>query len=286
MAKDYAKFVPPKSRLARKNKWRVGYVMVFILLLLGAMAAGCFVYIDKTATMGARAERVKTVMSKIVAWAQHKKIAVKPAAPVAVANNQPPPVHFDFYNELPNMQMPADEPKSVASAPPAFVPKPTPAESAPTNPAPAVVKAETPTAPVVASTVQATPIAPENMDTTVTPTVAKIETVATPEQSAKAAFDVDDVDHLLATEQKAVVVHQAQRYVVQLGVFQSEIAANTLRDAVTSVGFHAAVVPVKHGNRNLYHVQQGPYESVAAAKQLQQQLGKRGIISIIQKASA
>jgi cell division protein FtsN len=46
-----------------------------------------------------------------------------------------------------------------------------------------------------------------------------------------------------------------------------------------------AIVKVTQGNHKLYHVQQGPYETAALAKSFQQRLEKRGIISVIQKAS-
>lgn len=292
MAKDYAKFVPPKSRKAKKGSLRVGSILVSFIVLFSAIVVGCFVYFDKTQTTGSHAERAAVAVSKVMALVQHKKVSAKPAVATVVANNEPPPVHFDFYNELPNMQMPVDDPRNVASVPPPpAASKPAPAVSA--QPVPAVAKAEMPETADVDVANNAVPSATTaTVDAEAPPVVVKANAPVTNKQTAKSAFDADDVSDLLAAEHKteannhqADVNHPAQSYVLQLGVFQSEAAANTLRDAIISVGFKAAVVKVAHGSHKLYHVQQGPYEDVAAAKQLQQRMEKRGIISSIQKAS-
>jgi cell division septation protein DedD len=262
MAKDYAKFVPPKSRSTKKNTWHAGHTFAFMFVLLGVLASSYVVYAVKAQTTGTNVERMSVVWSKITTFVQHKKLALKTIPVTVVANNAPPPVRFDFYNELPNMQMPVDDSQNVASAPP-------PPPLSPSKPMPVAVSEPQPvpqdTAPVI-------PVAIKNKPIDATASVEK------------PAINADDVGDLLAAEHPAEQI--VERYVVQLGIFQSEEAANKLREAITSVGFEATVVKVAHGKQKFYHVQQGPYENVASAKLSQQRLGKRGIVSVIQKLSA
>jgi cell division protein FtsN len=246
-----------------------------------------------------------SLFAKLVALVHHKKpTAVDPKLAAnkkaAVTDGQPQPVHFDFYDELPNMQMPAEDsqPSSVASAP-APTPKPALPESVaeapsasaepevanatpPTNPgqpaAPIATVAEAkPAQPVPVSAAQSVAVNATQPSATPAPRLATAKPVAS--TAAPRIFNPEEVSDLLAAE------HGVSRYVIQLGVFQSEEAANRLREAIVSVGFDAVVVKVKEGNHKSYHVQQGPYATAELAKVSQQRLEKRGIISIIKKAS-
>jgi cell division protein FtsN len=285
MAKNYAKFVPPKSRSSRKKKWRTEVVVAVFLLCGGAMAFGSFLYFERVQGVVTSEQSGPSVFAKLVALIHHKKattvdskLAINKKA-VTADSDHPPGVHFDFYNELPNMQMPADEQAGAMNTPQA-APKAASQEPA-TEPAsgePVVAQA--------AASVVATPVpvvanaTPSPLPVKAIPSVPKspVAKVAAAKLPAR-IFNPEEVSDLLAAE------HGVQRYVIQLGVFQSEAAANRLREAITSVGFDVAIVKVTEGNRKLYHVQQGPYETAALAKSFQQRLEKRGIISVIQKAS-
>jgi cell division protein FtsN len=285
MAKNYAKFVPPKSRSSRKKQWRTEVVVAVFLLCGGAIAFGSFLYVERAQevmTSSDHSDSGPSVFAKFIALIHHKKATTvdpklasnKKAA--AASSDQPPGVHFDFYNELPNMQMPADE-QAGAMNTPSPAPRAASQEHAAAEPAPAselVVVEAKPVAPVVASAAPL-PLPAKLMPAVPKPVVAK---AAAPKSPAR-IFNPDEVTDLLAAE------HGVQRYVIQLGVFQSEAAANRLREAIVSVGFEAAIVKVTQGNHKIYHVQQGPYESAALAKSSQQRLEKRGIISVIQKVS-
>ena len=293
MAKNYAKFVPPKSR-SRKKQWRTEVVVAIFLVVTGVLAFGSFLYVERS--QGAGGQHLAAVFSKLVALVHPKKITVPekqtPAKSVAVAKSGPEPVHFDFYNELPNMQMPAEDQQTVASStPPPKVTPAAPTEAPPALPAPVVAAAQPSSAvdePVAVAT--AAPVADAAMVAAAKPAQVPVPQPAAPVKAAPPViakipppapvFNPEEVSNLLAAE------HGLQRYVIQLGVFQSQAAARQLREAIMSVGFDVVVVAVKQGNHKVYHVQQGPYESAALAKLSQQRLEKRGIISVIQKASA
>jgi cell division protein FtsN len=204
---------------------------------------------------------------------------------LAASHSDAEPVRFDFYNALPNMQMPVEnlQPPVPAAPPPASVAvvSDTPATSAATPPD---ATPETPSLPQTEeappTTAAAEPTVPESAPVTTaaitTPDTAAVTPVVA--TAATPVFNAKEITDLLAAEQGLT------RYVVQLGVFQTEVAANRLRDAIASVGFPVRVVKSKQGNHRIYSVQQGPYDTAALAKSTQQRLAKRGIISTIQKA--
>jgi cell division protein FtsN len=294
MAKNYAKFVPPKSRTSRKKKWRVEVVVAIFLVVTGATAFGSFLYVERTQEAGAGNANGVSLFSKFIALIHPKKptvIDMKLAAnkkSTVPGDHKSEPVHFDFYNELPNMQMPADDAEVGATNPPApsttTVALPATAEAPAALPAPVVAEAALPQSdepaaaamPVIAVAKPAQPSPVKAVSVASPPkTVAPKSSAATPDARI---FNPEEVSDLLAAE------HGVGRYIIQLGVFQSEDAANRLREAIVSVGFDVVIIKVKQGSQKLYHVQQGPYETAALAKLSQQRLQKRGIISIIKKA--
>jgi len=109
MAKDYAKRVFTTTRTRKKKRMRVEWFIVPILVIIGAL--GYWVWRSYTSEH----------LSLKKSWSAKK-------APLMAAKSNPeqPNVHFDFYNELPNVQMnqlvesaPADE--ISATKPPALV---------------------------------------------------------------------------------------------------------------------------------------------------------------------
>jgi cell division protein FtsN len=127
MARDYAKFVPAKTRAKQKNS-RSGLV-VSVLLLLTGCAVAIYIGYEKPPlkTMFSR-ENMAVMTSHATELWQSKKKTVQPLVKVAVPKKivavnmikqkeAAPPVRFDFYNELPNMQMVAKAPSKPVVAP-------------------------------------------------------------------------------------------------------------------------------------------------------------------------
>jgi cell division protein FtsN len=256
MPKDYAKFVPPKSRLNLPHRWPVKLaIAVSVVVVLAGL--GGYYYIASSEPAQA------DFMTKLNALIHHKKIIGKePAKLASVAPAPPRTVRFDFYEQLPNMQMPGDPPL-VSSAP-----------------VPIVEPALTP-APKMA-TAAAMPVAMP------TP-VALPSPVKGPE-----AFNPDELTHLLEAEHPKPVPAMkvtpappalaANHFSLQMGDFDTDSGAKGLVSAIKSVGFDARVVKISRSGRTIYQVQQGPFESMAQASQAQLRMQKRGLISSIIKS--
>jgi cell division protein FtsN len=244
MAKDYAKFIPPKQRSQSKSKGSA-YFFIFLLAMVLLGTTGAYFLLAKQPT---------AIFSKGMALLTHKKDpqAVKPVVKIA-QSVKPPEVQFDFYSELPNMQVTLSEPSLVAKGL--------------TELKDPVVVAKTES--IKPETIKAEDIdeLPELNDSTHALTVPKQPDI----------FNTDELKSLLDAEN-----HSASgQYVIQLGVFESQAAAARLLEAINAVGFEGNVVKSPSG----YRVQQGPYASKELAKLSQQRLQKRGIISIIRKTA-
>lgn len=258
MARDYAKFVPPKTRTAQPKVWPVKSFVAIFFVAIASSALSFFIY------QKAHADKI-TYFQEIVALLQHK--TEKPRPPVKVAEQGPQPVHFDFYSELPNMQLPQN---ALAN------------ESAATlEGAASTVPGSAPATPVMAGT----PVIPKPM------AITKPGELKKPEVTHPAIFNPSEVDELLADEKivsqpnaQAPAHSQAQDYIIQLGVFESEDGAQRLIEAIAAVGFQPRVVKLDRKGHNMYQVQQGPYQSMESAKLEQLRLQKRGIISIIRRS--
>jgi len=70
---------------------------------------------------------------------------------------------------------------------------------------------------------------------------------------------------------------EAGGWVVQVGAFGSGDAARRLVDELSAAGFEAHVAPVTRSGRTLHRVRVGPVAERAAADQLAQRLGARGL---------
>jgi cell division protein FtsN len=239
MPKDYAKFVPPKSRLNLPYQWSVKLaVLVALVLLLGGI--GTFYY----------SLHHPGLLASINAVIHPDKAATKEGNKIASA--QPPKprtVRFDFYEQLPNMQMPG-ETAAIPSAP---------------APAPLIDSAPPPK---IVPVVVATPPAPASRQ------------VFNPDELTHM---------LEAARPKMVPAlppphPAASQFIIQMGDFDTESGAKGLLKAIRSVGFDAKVVKILRGGRTIYQIQQGPYESMALATQTQQRMQKRGLVTTIVKS--
>lgn len=107
MAKDYAKY---NAKKRTRNKTNRGKGMLFVFLLL-ALTVGMtyWVYVNK--------HRIPEIINNVKLLVHHKKAATVPVKS-AGQENAPAQVHFAFYNELPNMQMPSTSSDSSPAASP------------------------------------------------------------------------------------------------------------------------------------------------------------------------
>ena len=128
MAKDYAKRGFLTSRPRQKSRVRVEFFVVSIIVVLCLLTATIFLHKTNTKNL--------SFLARVKIWFSH------PAHQSVESNklNQPPPhippsVHFDFYNQLPNMQVKV----SKTDTQPAPISKETPLVAKPTLSAPQYV---------------------------------------------------------------------------------------------------------------------------------------------------
>jgi len=268
MAKDYAKFVPPKPR-GRRKRWSGPALLCFLLLFIGCLAGGAVFYAVKSPQALSQNKGAPLFITKLVSFLPHhqkQNIILAKKSPV---DDQPPPVRFDFYSQLPSIQVSAAETQDHAPLPPA----------APVNKLPDSIGA--PAAPSVLA--DATPVV-QVMSSK--PAPLKRQPVASP-----AVLNPDAVSGLLDAEltspqqpqQQPVVMAESHAYFIQLGVFDTQPGAKRLAEALTDVGFSVAVTKVTQDGRKMYRVQQGPFTSIEMAKENQIRLRKRGIQGEITK---
>lgn len=77
-----------------------------------------------------------------------------------------------------------------------------------------------------------------------------------------------------------------QPYVVQLGVFGNQEAANGYKQSLLRAGFNVDVVKVALAGKMAYRVQFGPFSSKDQARVVQKQLQKKNVSALIRKSVA
>lgn len=291
MAKDYAKFVPSRPKQAKKAGWRKVIAPVFILFFLTSVVAGYFTYQKKSADVAPN-PKAEAFAAKITAlFGRHKKETptdekTKPKAAALAQNEVAPPVQFDFYSELPKLQVTLPE-TAPAAAPPRM--------NKPAN-----------NVPPVAAVAKAQPQVAENS------ALASAEIKSQPElvpaedsPEPQSVFKPEELDQILAHDETAapktapakiapaktttkiaapkVVTTKADQYLLHLGSFDTQKAAKIWCAALIEVGFRADIIKGNQGGHVIYHVRQGPFANAALAKVSQQKLQRRGIASSVIK---
>ncbi|MDR3490705.1 MAG: SPOR domain-containing protein [Gammaproteobacteria bacterium] len=252
MAKDYAKFVPAKSwKPKRKIRLAGIFIAVFFFVFVCLGAAYSFVIMKKNNAVASRAADLHAFITNVVLSAMHKNDGLIRASVKKMAENSQPPVHFDFYSELPKMQLTLTETQDT----------PSPSNKAPSTHYEVGVKTGLTTAE------DTQPAAPKPAVVEPAPPPAPVKVI-----------QPDELSGLIAEE--AV---QKSQYVLQLGVFETRLAANKLQEALISVGFNPVVVKLHAGKYDLYELQQGPFTDLQMAKATKSRLQKRGITSVIHK---
>jgi cell division protein FtsN len=112
MPKDYAKFVPPKARTSAQKRGYSALFFTVVFVLLTAVLVSYFLYEKKeTGSFAAASKNIATYSSKLWTQINTKKPAIQAEPRTLIGQNTVrPPVHFDFYNELPKMQVYPDQP--------------------------------------------------------------------------------------------------------------------------------------------------------------------------------
>lgn len=265
MAKDYAKFVPSKPRASRRKTWHVD-VLLIIFFLIVVLIGGLYIFQKQLPAAPNGEQGIKGLMVRVSLLFHHH-----PKAPVAVkkstadtASDQPEPVHFDFYSQLPNMQVTLPE-SEQATLPPNAKPL-RPPVMAKTNPVELSHQAISPPA--------------------VSPAVVKKPSA---NQSAATPVNPEELSTMIEAEMKPQAPTKAktsgQSFYIEMGSYDSREAANLFADAITSAGFQTAVVKVYRNGRPSFVVRHGQFTSQELAKSTQLRMQKRGIIGEIHKAT-
>jgi cell division protein FtsN len=239
MAKDYAKFVPVKSaKPSRKLRLTALFIAIFFAIIVSVAGGYALLISHNKLAFTAQNAKVNTVIAKAIALLHYNKKSLGGDTDDSI----PPPVHFNFYTELPNRQL----------------------KVAQTLPTDKTANQEASYSIRLKSTL-AMPKEVEKPVVTDAPMVASAP-----------IFTHDDISTRMAED-------VSQQYVIQLGSFESESAANKLQAALANVGFEPRIVTSNQGDVLFYQVQQGPYPSIKSAKIAQSRLKKRGIPGIIRK---
>ena len=295
MARDYAKFVPPKPRSLNYRSWRVPLFFALFLTLLAFLAVTYSMHAKKSDPSLASHSKLAAVIDKLANAFSHHTTQLKATAAKAVAMTKtetPPPVQFDFYNQLPSMQVSLPD-EAQSAKPPVDVSKPT-LRSATTEEA-AVTQEDTvafkdmhPDEAILPvhhnATIKAVAIGSVNTQadavaTAVTETDADadVQPTASPVSTSPSIISPDEITSQLAAD------NAVMQYAIQVGVFATPQAAARLQTALADVGFTANIVKIKKNGHTEYHVQQGPFATKDLAKAGQESLQKRGIVSILRK---
>lgn len=177
---------------------------------------------------------------------EKSKFELKPA--VTQASHAIKPIHFDFYDELPKIQLNSTE-KQFSAAP------------------------------------QAEKKEVQELPATVLGT-KKQEQGHFSSQSVEQDL-YDDLSMIKSVEKIAdKVVDKSATYILQMGIFHQLNAANRYRAALQSAGLKVEVVKVKQGSEIVYRLQQGPYHHIEQLKAAKKRVMERGIICDIHKLSA
>lgn len=73
------------------------------------------------------------------------------------------------------------------------------------------------------------------------------------------------------------------QYIVQMGVFKNETAAEQMRVSLLLAGFEVDIVKSTERDQTLYRIQKGPYITLAQVKEVQKQLQGKGIMGLVKK---
>lgn len=91
--------------------------------------------------------------------------------------------------------------------------------------------------------------------------------------------------HAVTDQPKVVpaILAHPKKYALHIASFHDRAGAMRYRHALNEIGLQVAMVKVHEHDRVRYHIEQGPFTTLADAKLAQKQLQKRGIDSTVQE---
>lgn len=281
MAKDYAKATFKATRARKQRRSRRG---VFALILLLLIVVGLLVgwYVHQVGTPLFDKKNIMVWVDDLKALLhRHNKLQVASREGTKVAPINPvesqPEVRFDFYTELPNMQvtLPVTE-TEVSKGTPAITKT-------------AVSEGQSHWVAEVAG--QKSPqVASDYVPAQSLPSEANKEPQAQPlppeankeSQAQPLLLEASKDPQAQSLLPKA---NKEPQYVVQVGAYKSYATASEIRVSILLAGFDAVVVKTMMNGQVVYRIQQGPYSSQARAKMAQKKLQAKGFEGIIQKVT-
>lgn len=274
MAKDYARRVFLTRQTPKKNRWRLPFVIFLALIVV--LGSSYWIYLSKCSKpVRVTEESVSVTESSLSAaeksliaaeksfiateksfWSRmlasiktHKKTHEDKHVQTAQKKNAKPnaetEVHFDFYNELPNMQVTIPE----------------------TKPSPVVATKTASTSPVP-TTLNQKKVAEMHLKNDLN--MLSKEAVPTPK--------------ILDPEAPLPVGEKRSAFILQIGLFKQLHDAKESRVTLLLSGCEAQIVTIKTPEGFIYRLQRGPFINEAEAKKLQRYLQRKGIETILKKA--
>lgn len=173
-----------------------------------------------------------------------------------VANKEeaePPPIHFEFYTALPNMQVKVDTSNENEA------------------------KNFKPNMPVNTKTELALS---NHLNQATTGNSEKVIVDANKSSSVTTNVNIVSANEL---ERELSAQIQQDAYIVQIGIFKNAAAAERYRQSMAQLEYKLAVVKTMLAEKEVYRVQLGPFSDKTQAKLAQQRLLKKGLSGIVRK---
>ncbi len=231
-----------KKRTKKQAAWKATALWVGVVI---TAAFGFGIYQYKTA--GWDFSALSASLARVKIWVNdHKtKPHMEARAKLTKPSSAEPPLHFEFYTALPNMQLAV-------------------AETAPDAPS---VKTEIKVRMQEPKPVAKLPIA--SKANLIKPTTAIVT--------------ADELERELSGHIKLAAHALKEQFAIQVGVFRSIEAAKHYQETLRKTGFKTAVAPLGSDKKNLYRVQLGPYADKSQANLSWHQLEAQGIKGVIYK---
>ena len=117
MPRDYAKYKPQTQQQRVAQGWHKRLLLIVVLICITSVLV-YGVYLYKQNGTGPLQQKMSVWITKVRAYINHKKTdTLPPANPSVQKAKQETEIRFNFYNELPNMQVTLPETEEAVPAP-------------------------------------------------------------------------------------------------------------------------------------------------------------------------
>lgn len=241
MTRDYVNYTRRRNRQTRRG------FLIFIVLTFAALLPGLFFYIHRqNLTVAGFKEKTAEKFAAYFPNLDHPPKAALAKKTLSAESENPKPVHFNFYDELPKAQLDSQKGEALQKGS---------VEEGPSEEKPSV-------APLVKKS-QLAPIAPQKPQ------------INEREESLAQEF-AKDLSSLKTPP-------PFPSSILEISVFHSLDAAKRYRAALTSAGLKIDLVTLRIGKTVIYRLQQGPYHQLEQLKLAKKRLNERGIACEIRK---